>query len=186
MVVDLITLSPSDIQKYCEMYLEMLRKNIDSSVDKSAKIAELNKEIENNMAKKQKLLDYNLQGILSDDEFISNTKLLNRKIERAQSLIDSFTSKSPVELKSNSVLDKAAKLLNDFSGVKSEDLDNKIVDELIDKIVITPQDTDYASVEFYLKTSEKVHKTYDRKAVLRNDNLLKKMIEEQEKKMAGK
>ena len=74
MVVDLITLSPSDIQKYCEMYLEMLRKSIDSSVDKSAKIAELNKEIENNMAKKQKLLDYNLQGILSDDEFISNTK----------------------------------------------------------------------------------------------------------------
>ena len=60
------------------------------------------------------------------------------------------------------------------------------MDELIDKIVITPQDTDYASVEFYLKTSEKVHKTYDRKAVLRNDNLLKKMIEEQEKKMAGK
>lgn len=176
MVVDLITLSPSDIQKYCEMYLEMLRKSIDSSVDKSAKIAELNKEIENNMAKKQKLLDYNLQGILSDDEFISNTKLLNRKIERAQSLIDSFTSKSPVELKSNSILDKAAKLLNDFSGVKSEDLDNKIVDELIDKIVITPQDTDYASVEFYLKTSEKVHKTYDRKAVLRNDNLLNIML----------
>ena len=154
----------------------MLRKSIDSSVDKSAKIAELNKEIENNMAKKQKLLDYNLQGILSDDEFISNTKLLNRKIERAQSLIDSFTSKSPVELKSNSVLDKAAKLLNDFSGVKSDDLDNKIVDELLDKIVITPQDTDYASVEFYLKTSEKVHKTYDRKAVLRNDNLLNIML----------
>ena len=73
-----------------------------------------------------------------------------------------------------------------FKGVESSDIDRKIVDCLLNKIDVKPTGERTASIRFYINSGEEKSLLYDRDLLSCSGNIFKKMIEAQERQMAGK
>ncbi len=165
------------IEEYIEMY-----KTIDEDNENIKRINELNKLIETENKKKSKLLTYNVNGDISDKEYLQMTNECKKNIKEYESELFELNEKqnSKEDFKNHietirSVLKKAQE--DAVDGI----ITKEFVDKYIDKIFITPED-DRLKLEIKVFTGESCEKHLT-KLRSRSGHTFKKMIHEYENNM---
>ena len=218
MIADYVNHIVPDFDNIAAEYLELYKRVASSGADSSKEIAQLENLILQLQKKSDKILDYNLSGKISDDEFLRRNHEFDRQIKEARSRITELENTvNPIdefELKLKNISEK----IHEISGIQADDIDRKIVENYIKKILVDPIGDHKANITFYLNDKEERTFFFDyRGKTLINidfmgcldnifdevgksekpsktngsemsclDNMVKKMIEAQERQMAGK
>jgi len=168
------------IESYIDMY-----KTIDANGEIIKEIEKLKSKIDHEQKKKRKLLDYNLNGDLTDEEYIQMNKECNGIIsELEKELFDlQEQQNSKDDLKSH-IEEIRRVLINAQKDAVNGIISKEFVNKYIDKIFVTPEG-DKLKLEIKIftgKTCEK-HLTNIRS---RTGHISKKMIEQYERELSGK
>lgn len=153
MVANLINSSVNNMEQITNEYFEILKSFTNTSQDNSNEIASLEKKIELLKQKREKILEYNLNGGISDAEFVSrNNEYLKETKEIEKRLYELENSKEPESLEDQ--FEKIRIKLEKYKDVAPDDINRTIVDELFDKIVIEPSDKTKATLAFHLRNGD--------------------------------
>ncbi|MBQ4346891.1 MAG: recombinase family protein, partial [Firmicutes bacterium] len=174
------------VERFIELY-----QRTNQAADYSKEIKSINKEIEKIHQKKDKLLEYNLDGKIADSEFLRRNDTLNEELIKLEAEISALEKQ---QQKDDLKLEDILRLKNNLKGfeqIRPEDLTQNVINLLIDKIYAEPVDERSMSLKIVLNTGEshrrlyeKVRKSGDFSSV-RSGHTFKKMIEAQEQQMAG-
>lgn len=139
-LLDVFQETAGSAEKYINEYID-LYKTIDEDNETAKAIAELDKTIAFETKKKQKLLDYNINGDISDKDFIKMNNDAIKKIERAEAEKFELENRlnSETEFKDHireikTTLEKAAEEAAD--GV----IDAAFINKYIDKIFVSAEE----------------------------------------------
>ena len=123
-----------DIDQITETYVKMLKSTINNN-DLDKQLIQYEQEIASLEKKKEKILEFNLNGHISDKEFIKRNDAYNKEILSIQEKIDAIEKISYDDLFSDIV--ELKKLIQSYADIKIEDLKSvKIINELFDKIYV--------------------------------------------------
>ena len=150
-IAELINKSSENIDSILEEYFEILQSSIKSIPDNKNEISRLEKQIDLLKQKREKILEYNLDGKISDDEFISRNKEYVKQIKQIESHIleiQNTKSPEPVEIQLSAIKEKLEK----FKGVNPKDINRQIVNELFEKITVEPLAATCATLTFQLRS----------------------------------
>lgn len=154
MIADLINSSSYNIDEIISEYLRLLKKVLNNRQNIDDEIKRLQAQIDGLNKKKEKILEYNLDGNISDQEFVSRNKSYAEQIKEIEKKISELSPNdnefSTIE---KSFFAISAKLKK-FNGVQKEDINRQIIVELFDKIIVEPKAGKYVSFTFYLNTGE--------------------------------
>lgn len=186
MIAHLIQESASCIDEVIKQYLTIYERIVFGQTEHSNEIRHFEQQAGTIRLKMEKILDYNLAGVISDAEFIRrNSEYENQLLHLKEKI--SELSKPPESLDSiHSKLNKIALLIKQHEKITADDITRTVVTELFEKIVIKPTGEKKASVKLYLKNDNIYSVEFDRNNKSCSDNIVKKMIEAQERQMAGK
>lgn len=150
-IADLINESSENIDNILKEYFEILQSTIKNIPDNKSEISRLEKQIETLKQKREKILEYNLDGKISDDEFISRNKEYVKQIKQTESHIrelQNIKSPEPVEIQLSAIKEQLEK----FKGVTPKDINKQIVNELFEKITVEPLAATCATLTFQLRS----------------------------------
>lgn len=150
-IAELINKSSENIDSILEEYFEILQSSIKNIPDNKNEISRLEKQIDLLKQKREKILEYNLDGKISDDEFISRNKEYVKQIKQIESHIleiQNTKSPEPVEIQLSAIKEKLEK----FKGVNPKDINRQIVNELFEKITVEPLAATCATLTFQLRS----------------------------------
>lgn len=150
-IADLINESSENIDNILKEYFEILQSTIKNIPDNKSEISRLEKQIETLKQKREKILEYNLDGKISDDEFISRNKEYVKQIKQTESHIrelQNIKSPEPVEIQLSAIKEQLEK----FKGVTPKDINRQIVNELFEKITVEPLAVTCATLTFQLRS----------------------------------
>lgn len=150
-IADLINESSENIDNIFKEYFEILQSTIKNIPDNKSEISRLEKQIETLKQKREKILEYNLDGKISDDEFISRNKEYVKQIKQTESHIrelQNIKSPEPVEIQLSAIKEQLEK----FKGVTPKDINRQIVNELFEKITVEPLAATCATLTFQLRS----------------------------------
>lgn len=177
-IIRRVIVSISDnIDEVCKnaiaMYSKILSKNTTN-----VSINKLKQDIEKIEMKKDKILEYNLDGKITDDEFIKRNNKFNDEINEIQQQIKKL-SETKDEI--NSAVEKINSIKKIFKRIQINtenfEINKKVVDTLIDKIIVYNEDKNVARLEIRLNTG-----TIAQEKIINNrgrsGNIIKKMIEQ--------
>jgi DNA invertase Pin-like site-specific DNA recombinase len=151
-VASLINESSCNIDEVIKEYLNILRKVINNKPDTGIEKERLQNQIDAIKKKKEKILEYNLNGDISDEEFISRNKGYTKQIIDLEMEISKLVPED-VELQiAEKQLSKITEELKSFKEVKEEDINRQIIDKLFDKIVVSLSADKQIVCKFYLST----------------------------------
>ena len=137
------------IDEYMRIYAQLNQSGeIEKLVQKQKKI------IEDAEKKKNKLLDYNVAGKISDDDFIKMNQHCQDEIEQAQAELFDLKSQQENDDEFSNFVKRSVKIMEKAERIaKGEMIDREFVDEYINKIYVTPTDSE-ANLEIELYTGE--------------------------------
>ena len=150
-IAELINKSSENIDSILEEYFEILQSSIKNIPDNKNEISRLEKQIDLLKQKREKILEYNLDGKISDDEFISRNKEYVKQIKQIESHIleiQNAKSPEPVEIQLSAIKEQLEK----FKGVTPKDINRQIVNELFEKITVEPLAATCATLTFQLRS----------------------------------
>ena len=150
-IAELINKSSENIDSILEEYFEILQSSIKNIPDNKNEISRLEKQIDLLKQKREKILEYNLEGKISDDEFISRNKEYVKQIKQIESHIleiKNTKSPEPVEIQLSAIKEQLEK----FKGVTPKDINRQIVNELFEKITVEPLAATCATLTFQLRS----------------------------------
>lgn len=150
-IADLINKSSENIDNILKEYFEILQSTIKNIPDNKSEISRLEKQIDLLKQKREKILEYNLDGKISDDEFISRNKEYVKQIKQIESHIleiQNTKSPEPVEIQLSAIKEQLEK----FKGVTPQDINRQIVNELFEKITVEPLAATCATLIFQLRS----------------------------------
>jgi len=150
-IADLINESSENIDNILKEYFEILQSTIKNIPDNKSEISRLEKQIETLKQKREKILEYNLDGKISDDEFISRNKEYVKQIKQTESHIrelQNIKSPEPVGIQLSAIKEQLEK----FKGVTPKDINRQIVNELFEKITVEPLAATCATLTFRLRS----------------------------------
>lgn len=150
-IAELINKSSENIDSILEEYFEFLQSSIKNIPDNKNEISRLEKQIDLLKQKREKILEYNLDGKISDDEFISRNKEYVKQIKQIESHIleiQNTKSPEPVEIQLSAIKEQLEK----FKGVNPKDINRQIVNELFEKITVEPLAATCATLTFQLRS----------------------------------
>lgn len=150
-IAELINKSSENIDSILEEYFEILQSSIKNIPDNKNEISRLEKQIDLLKQKREKILEYNLDGKISDDEFISRNKEYVKQIKQIDSHIleiQNTKSPEPVEIQLSAIKEQLEK----FKGVNPKDINRQIVNELFEKITVEPLAVTCATLTFQLRS----------------------------------
>lgn len=151
-IASLINESSCNIDEVIKEYLNILRKVINNKPDTGVEKERLQNQIDAIKKKKEKILEYNLNGDISDEEFISRNKGYTKQIIDLEMEISKLVPED-VELQiAEKQLSKITEELKSFKEVKEEDINRQIIDKLFDKIVVSLSADKQTVCKFYLST----------------------------------
>ncbi len=187
MIANVINQSVDGIDHIAEEYVKIYRKVVLSNADDHAsEIEKMEAQIKKTREKMDKILDYNLDGRISDEEFLRRNSEFNEQIKRLEDRIAEISIKPESESEIEQKLMSISKKIKEFKGIEKADIDRKVVEYLLDRIDVLPTGERTASIKFYINTGEERSLVYDKDSMSCSDHIFKKMIEAQEKQMAGK
>ena len=150
-IAELINKSSENIDSILEEYFEILQSSIKNIPHNKNEISRLEKQIDLLKQKREKILEYNLDGKMSDDEFISRNKEYVKQIKQIESHIleiQNTKSPEPVEIQLSAIKEQLEK----FKGVTPQDINRQIVNELFEKITVEPLAVTCATLTFQLRS----------------------------------
>lgn len=150
-IAELINKSSENIDSILEEYFEILQSLIKNIPDNKNEISRLEKQIDLLKQKREKILEYNLDGKISDDEFVSRNKEYVKQIKQTESHIrelQNIKSPEPVEIQLSAIKEQLEK----FKGVTPQDINRQIVNELFEKITVEPLAATCATLTFQLRS----------------------------------
>lgn len=150
-IAELINKSSENIDSILEEYFEILQSSIKNIPDNKNEISRLEKQIDLLKQKREKILEYNLDGKISDDEFISRNKEYVKQIKQIESHIleiQNTKSPEPVEIQLSAIKEQLEK----FKGVTPQDINRQIVNELFEKITVEPLAVTCVTLTFQLRS----------------------------------
>ena len=164
------------IEEYTKLYAEMIAK--DSS---PVELQKLKDRLEMLSKKKSKLLEYNIEGQISDRDFVEMNKEISKESAEIQATIEEMENeinsragfKEKIE-EIKSILQKAE------SEASNKMIDSAFVNKYIDKIYVTPVDDGVAEISVKLFTGDTFSKTFEKLGchlVGSTGHTFKKMIE---------
>ena len=191
LVTDIVDKELGNLSEVVDEYIEML-KNILNHDDSAQEVLMLNKELTSVKRKRGKLLDLNLSEHLSDEDFYekdNELKSIQENIEQSLSKLNRLDSEKELQ----NIISSIRKHVNKISKITSEDITKQNINLLFDKIYAKPIGNNTMNLTFVLNMGYDVGRIYSRhrknrngENMCRSENMLKKMIEQQEKQMAGK
>ena len=189
-LLDVFQETAGSAEKYINEYID-LYKTIDEDNETAKAIAELDKAIAIETKKKQKLLDYNINGDISDKDFIKMNNEAIKKIERAEAEKFELENRlnSETEFKAHireikETLEKAAEEAAD--GV----IDTAFINKYIDKIFVSAEENTLKldikiftgeTCEKYLKKIRKIAKDKSESGDFRSGQMALIMCPERKK-----
>ena len=150
-IADLINESSENIDNILKEYFEILQSTIKNIPDNKSEISRLEKQIDTLKQTREKILEYNLDGKISDDEFVSRNKEYVKQIKQTESHIrelQNIKSPEPVEIQLSAIKEQLEK----FKGVTPKDINRQIVNELFEKITVEPLAATCATLTFQLRS----------------------------------
>lgn len=180
MIANIINQSSCSIEKLSKEYLELYRKVIlRETIDHTEEIQKIEHQIVKIQSKMDKILDYNLDGKISDDEFLRRNSEFNSQIKELKERMMQLSAKPESEIEIERKLMNISEKIMHFKGVESSDIDRKIVDCLLNKIDVKPTGERTASIRFYINSGEEKSLLYDRDLLSCSGNIFKIMLPEQ-------
>lgn len=186
-----------NVYSVVEDYISLL-KEVLNNTDYEKEIVKLKKALEQIKRKRNKILDHNLNGRLSDDDFYERDVEFKKEEDILKQRLSEFENQT-VKGEFHGIVNQIRKEVLAFSEVKADEIDKQTIDLLFDKIyakkvddtkmeLIFKMNIGYDITKFYEKRSahQKKQALKNKSNMCRSDTMLKKMIEEQEKQMAGK
>lgn len=165
------------VESYIEMY-----KTIDSAGELVRDIEKVKSEIEHEQKKKRKLLDYNLNGDLEDDDYLQMNKECKMKIEDLEKKLFDLTEQQNSKDDFRKHIEEIRKVLTKAKeDAKDGIISKEFVNKYIDKIYVTPEG-DSLKLEIKIFTGKMCEK-YISKIKSRTGHISKKMIEDYENKI---
>ena len=134
-------------------YLELYEKELNKSEGTEEKIHSLQHEITALEQKRDKLLDYNMGGYISDAEFLSRNQAFTQQIAKKKEDLEQLKNTKP--LSKAELLDQMDKILDyakEYSYVKTKDITRSMIENTIHKIEITPINEKKAEVLIVFKS----------------------------------
>lgn len=151
-VASLINESSCNIDEVIKEYLNILRKVINNKPDTGIEKERLQNQIDAIKKKKEKILEYNLNGDIPDEEFISRNKGYTKQIIDLEMEISKLVPEDAELQIAEKQLSKITEELKSFKEVKEEDINRQIIDKLFDKIVVSLSADKQTMCKFYLST----------------------------------
>jgi len=167
------------VESYIEMY-----KTIDANGEMLKDIEKLKTQIEHEQKKKRKILDYNLNGDLSDDEYIQMNKECNDIIKELEKELFDLQEQQNSKEDFRKHIEEIRRVLtaaqkDAANGIISKEFVNKY----IDKIFVTPEG-DRLKLEIKIFTGKMCEK-YLSNIRSRTGQMNKKMIQKYEQDLAN-
>lgn len=174
MLASLLNKYAVDMDSIKNKYIEIYKRAINKPSENDALAEKLTLQLEELEKKKERLLDMSLDGLITKEEFKAKNGSLVEKCVSIKNQLSKIAK--PINTEDfSSQLDKVLTAIQEYKGIQADDINRKIIDRLIDKIVITPTDDKSATVEFYLKNGESMHGVLYSRSV----NLILKTLTEQ-------
>ena len=153
------------------MYLQFL-KNADGKANNDKRIAEIENDIAKISTKKDKLLELSVEGRLSNVEFEQRNNILNDELTKLDAELRKIKDKSKP---THNIQDFKAQLI-EYAASPEKELTGGIISSLISKILVTAKDGEMKGLELQILLNSGESRCGD---------IIKKMIEAQERQMAG-
>lgn len=150
-IAELINKSSENIDSILEEYFEILQSSVKNIPDNKSEISRLEKQIEVLKQKREKILEYNLDGKIADDEFVSRNKEYVKQIKQTENRIrelQNIKSPEPVDAQLKAIKEQLEK----FKGIAPQDINRQIVNELFEKITVEPLAVTCATLTFQLRS----------------------------------
>ena len=178
---DVFKSSQSNIQELSDLIMRLSEELLKTN-EGANRIDSLNKDIDIEQRKKQKLLKLNIEGLFPDSEFIRMTTECDEEIKHCQEEIEVITAQLSGRKDINKELAEIRGILNIAAECLDEDeLDRSFVDRFIKQILVYPEENGMR-LEIELNAGDKIIKTL-LKNVSRTGQTSKKMIESYENSM---
>ena len=142
-----------------EEYINIVKKiEVNDKIDKNIEIQ--NKKIQTAIKKKSKLLEYNIDNKITDNDFILMNKKCEEEILNAQNIIFELENeKSSVDKVKNNINEIRQILQNATEDAENNLIDKNFVDKYIDEILVTPIDETTMKLEIKIFTNQVLEKT---------------------------
>lgn len=154
MIADLINESSENIDEIISEYLSLLKKVFDGRENKGNELQKLQEQIEILKRKKEKILEYNLDGNISDQEFLERNTSYSEQMKNIEKRIEEMSPQEDNFKTVEKAFADISNMLKKFDKVQEGDINRQIVEELFDKIVVEPKPERQAIITFHLNTGE--------------------------------
>ena len=180
MISNVINQSVDGIDHIAEEYINIYRKVIlNNADDHASEIEKMEAQIKKIREKMDKILDYNLDGKISDEEFLRRNSEFNEQIKQLEDRIAEISIKPDSESAIEQKLMSISKKIKEFKGIEKTDIDRKVVEYLLDRIDVLPTGERTASIKFYINTGEERSLVYDKDSMGCSEHIFKIMLPEQ-------
>ncbi|MCL2169975.1 MAG: recombinase family protein [Defluviitaleaceae bacterium] len=178
MLGEVLVAVASSTDELVTQYLQFLQ-NVDTKVDNSKRVKQLEGEIAKIGVKKDKLLELNMDGSLSNTEFRGRNDVLNEEAAKLEQEIKELLAKQEGNSASTSNIQNFKSRLLEYINSPEKELSSGVVQMLVDKIWVRA-DSDGMGITIALNTGISAENRDSR-----SGHTNKKMIEAQERQMAG-
>lgn len=166
MIFDVVHQLSVNVEQIIETYIKMLKSTIDNN-NNEKQLMQYEQEIKTLENKKEKILEFNLNGHISDEEFIKRNNIYNKEIESIKEKISTIEKISYDNIFSD--IEKLKGLIRSYANISLEDLKSvQIINELFDKIYVKGSDDNLintnASLEciFVLNSGKAIKELFDK------------------------
>ena len=174
-----------------ERFVRLYEKSA-QSVDYDGEMEKIREEIRKVEQKKDKLLEYNLDGKISDKEFLRRNDSLNHSLEQLEKAAEELEAQKEDDRVKLEEIYRLKKNLKGLDAITAEDFTQSIINLFIDRIYAEPVDERQMKLKIVLNTGDTRNRVYEKQTCgggkdgVRSGHTMKKMIEAQEKMMAEK
>lgn len=165
MIADIANEMASNSTTIVDTYIKLLTdatNNVDTSkiTTYEAKINELN-------AKKEKILEFNLNGHITDDEFIKRNNAYNEEIDTIKKKLKKLNDAPERDIVKDA--GKLRSIIERFAHINGEDIQSPdVINAMFDKIYVKAANTDNEStvnvqIRFVFNSGEEIYKTTTKK-----------------------
>ena len=149
-IFEVFSINKKKMEEYIEQYIEMY-KSLDNTSEVES-LEKLNNTLETIQRKKQKLLEYNVSGKLTDSDFLTMNNDCLKEMQTTQMQIDEIKK----FMLNNQSIEEKVSIMRGLLSSGSKEIENKklsrsFVDKYIDKIYIDTQD-DIVNIDIRLST----------------------------------
>lgn len=177
-IFDVFTETYKDADKYIDDFLDLFKTTINKNAHEN--ITKYQKEIDTAEKKKEKLLIFNVEGKITDNDFVKMYAKCEQEIQEArETLTQLISERDSAESVSKELSVIKVRLKEAVSNIENGvEITPAFVNKYIDHIFVTPQEDGSMLLSIKLFTSDILEKT-----LIRTGQMNKKMIKSYEENM---